>query len=148
MKNGMIRQNSGFTLIELMVVVVILGILATVVLPKIMGRPDEAKRVKAKVDISAIETALKLYKLDTGKYPTTEQGLKALVQPPEDEKAAENWRKGGYIEKGKVPKDPWGGEYIYLSPGIEHEYDIISYGADGVPGGTDENADISNWEIE
>ena len=148
MKSGRLKHNSGFTLIELMVVVVILGILATAVLPKIMGRPDEAKRVKAKVDISAIETALKLYKLDIGKYPTTEQGLKALVHPPEDEKAAQNWRKGGYLEKGKVPKDPWGGEYIYLSPGIQHEYDIISYGADGVPGGTDENADISNWEIE
>lgn len=148
MKNNSVKNNSGFTLIELMVVVVILGILATVVLPKIMGRPDEAKQVKAKVDISALETALKLYKLDMGDYPTTEQGLEALVKPPENQQDQENWEKGGYIEKGKVPKDPWGGEYIYLSPGMEHEYDIISYGADGVPGGSGKNRDILNWDIE
>ncbi len=137
----------GFTLIELMVVIVILGILAGLIVPRIMSRPGEAKQMKAKIQIESIETALKLYKLDNGKYPTTEQGLQALVEPPQSG-GAKNWKKGGYLEKGKVPKDPWGNDFIYLCPGIHGEYDIVSYGADGIPGGEDENKDINSWELE
>lgn len=138
----------GFTLIELMVVIVILGILAGLIVPRIMSRPGEAKQTKARIQIEALETALKLYKLDTGSYPTTDQGLQALVQPPETGAGVSNWKKGGYLEKGRVPDDPWGYEFVYLSPGIHGEYDIISYGADGVPEGEEENRDITNWDLE
>jgi len=138
----------GFTLIELMVVIVILGILAGLIIPRIMGRPEEAKRLKANLQIESLETALKLYKLDNGMYPDTEQGLQALVEEPEAGTLPKNWRKGGYLEKGRVPKDPWGNEFVYLSPGVHGEYDIISYGADGVSGGDEKNKDINNWEIE
>ncbi len=143
-----VGQDGGFTLIELMVVIVILGILALYVAPKIMGRPDEARQVKAKMDISAIETALKLYKLDNGVYPTTEQGLQALVQRPDSSPVPRNWRKGGYLEKGKVPKDPWGNPYVYLSPGVSSDYDIICYGADGLPGGEGADRDITSRDTE
>ena len=143
-----LRGNSGFSLIELMVVVIILGILAMYIGPKLMGRTEQAKEVQTRVQIEGLETALKLYKLDNGVYPTTEQGLQALVERPDAENVLQNWRKGGYLEKGKVPKDPWGNEFIYLSPGIQGDYDITSYGADGVPGGEDENKDINSWEIE
>ena len=139
--------TKGFTLIELMVVIVILGVLAALIVPRIMDRPEEAKRLKAKIQIESIETALKLYKLDNGIYPDTEQGLEALVQPPDSGNVPKNWRKGGYLEKGKVPKDPWGHDYVYMSPGVENEYDIISYGADGEPGGEGDNADIVNWNM-
>lgn len=138
----------GFTLIELMVVIVILGILAGLIVPRIMSRPGEAKQMKAKIQIQSLETALKLYKLDNGAYPTTEQGLQALVEPPQAGDIPKNWKKGGYLEKGRVPKDPWGNEFIYLSPGVNGDYDIISYGADGVPDGEDENKDISSWDLE
>lgn len=138
----------GFTLIELMVVIIILGILAGLIIPRIMGRPEEAKQLKAKMTIESLETALKLYKLDNGMYPDTEQGLQALIEQPEAGTPPKNWRKGGYLEKGKVPKDPWGNEFIYLSPGAHGDYDIISYGADGVQGGEDKNKDINSWEIE
>jgi general secretion pathway protein G len=138
----------GFTLIELMVVIVILSILAVWVAPKIMGRPEQAKQVKAKVDIQGLETALKLFKLDNGAYPTTEQGLEALVSAPDSGKLAKNWREGGYLEKGKVPKDPWGNDFVYLSPGTHGDYDIISYGSDGEPGGEGDNKDINSWETE
>ena len=143
-----LRGNSGFSLIELMVVVIILGILAMYIGPKLMGRTEQAKEVQTRVQIEGLETALKLYKLDNGVYPTTEQGLQALVERPDAENVLQNWRRGGYLEKGKVPKDPWGNEFIYLSPGIQGDYDITSYGADGVPGGEDENKDINSWEIE
>ena len=143
-----VKNNNGFTLIELMVVVVILGILAGMIVPKLMGRTDEAKQVKARTDIVAMETGLKLYRLDNGNYPTTEQGLLALVERPESEPIPTKWPTGGYLEKGKVPKDPWGREYLYLSPGMNGEYDIISYGADGAPGGADKDLDINSWEIE
>ena len=147
-KNAKFRKisNSGFTLIELMVVIVILGILAGLIVPRIMNRPGEAKQAKARIQIESIETALKLYKLDNGSYPTTEQGLQALVQPSGAN--AKKFKKGGYLEKGKVPKDPWQNDYVYLSPGIHGDYDIISYGADGVPEGEGENKDIKSWEIE
>jgi len=142
------HNNRGFTLIELMVVIIILGILAMWVAPKIMGRPEQAKQVKAQLDIQNLETALKLYKLDNGSYPSTEQGLLALVEKPETGNVPKKWKNGGYLEKNRVPKDPWGNEFVYLSPGLQGDFDIISYGADGVPGGEEENKDINNWEIE
>ncbi len=142
------RNEKGFTLIELMVVIVILGILAGLIVPRIMGRPEEARQAKARIQIESIETALKLYKLDNGSYPTTEQGLQALVEPPEVGELAESWREGGYLEKGKIPKDPWGEEYVYLSPGTQGDFDLMSYGADGEPGGEGKNKDITNWDIE
>lgn len=138
-------EQSGFTLIELMVVIVILGILAGLIVPRIMNRPEEAKQLKAKMQIESIGTALKLYKLDIGSYPTTEQGLQALVSAPETT-GTSKWRKGGYLDKGKVPKDPWDHDFIYLSPGANGDYDLISYGADGVSGGDDKNKDITSWE--
>ena len=138
----------GFTLIELMVVIVILGILAGLIIPRIMGRPEEAKRLKANLQIESLETAIKLYKLDNGMYPDTEQGLQALVEQPETGTIPKKWRKKGYLDKGRLPKDPWGNEFIYLSPGAHGEYDIISYGSDGVPDGEDKNKDINSWEIE
>jgi len=145
-----IRGNHrGFTLIELMVVVIILGILALYIGPKIMGEPEKAKRVKAKMDIATLETALKMYKLDNGVYPSTEQGLQSLVEMPETGVVPKNWRKGGYIEKNRVPKDPWGNEFVFISPGAHGDFDLISYGLDGVPGGEDEGGlDINNWEVE
>ncbi len=143
-----ILRNHGFTLIELMVVIVILGILAGLIVPRITGRPEEAKRLKSKMQIESIETALKLYKLDNGQYPTTEQSLSALVQMPETPPIPKNWRKGGYLDKGKIPKDPWGNDFKYLSPGVNGDYDIMSYGADGVAGGEDNNQDINSWDLE
>jgi len=141
-------DNSGFTFIELMVVIVILGILATVITVNFMSAPGEAKQKKAMMDIATLEAALKLYKLDNGVYPTTEQGLEALVQQPETGSGAKKWRKGGYLEKRKVPNDPWGNPYVYLCPGVNGDYDIISYGLDGTSGGEDESKDINNWEME
>ena len=141
-------SSVGFTLIELMVVIVILGILAGLIIPRIMGRPEEARQMKAKVQMESIETALRLYKLDNGDYPTTEQGLQALVEPPTVGELPKAWRKGGYLEKGKVPKDPWENDYVYLCPGLHGDYDLISHGADGQPGGEDKNADINSWELE
>ena len=135
-------KQSGFTLIEIMVVVVILAILASVVVPKIMGRPDEARIAKAKQDIRAVESALGLYKLDNFVYPTTDQGLEALVTKPSGSPEPKNYKKGGYV-KG-VPKDPWGNEYKYLSPGTHGEIDIFSLGPDQQPS----DDDIGNWNIE
>lgn len=143
-----VKSTHGFTLIELMVVIVILGILVSFIAPRLMGRPDEAKQVKARVQMESLETAIKLYKLDNGIYPTTEQGLQALVEQPQTGTVPKKWRKGGYLEKGKVPKDPWGNEFVYLSPGAHGDYDIIAYGADGVPGGEEFNKDINSWEID
>ena len=148
MKKDGFGHSRGFTFIELMVVMVILGILATLVVPRIMGRPEEARRLKAKVQIESIETALKLYKLDNGYYPTTEQGLEALVEAPAVGRLPISWREGGYLEKGKVPKDPWKNEYIYLCPGVQGDYDLSSYGPDGEPGGEGKDADINSWELE
>lgn len=148
MMRSIFFHERGFTLIELMVVIVILGILAGLIVPRIMGRPEEARRMKARIQMESIETALKLYKLDNGKYPTTDQGLQALVEPTEVGDLARQWRDGGYLEKGKVPKDPWRNEYVYLSPGVNGDFDLISYGADGQPGGEAENADVNSWELE
>ncbi len=140
--------EKGFTLIELLVVLIIIGILAGYIGPKIMGRPEEARRTKAALQIQAIETALKLYRLDNGFYPTTEQGLQALVEAPGSGKLAPKWREGGYLEKKKVPKDPWENDFAYLQPGAHGDFDLYSYGPDGEPGGESENADINNWELE
>ncbi|MFZ4437458.1 MAG: type II secretion system major pseudopilin GspG [Syntrophales bacterium] len=142
------RNEKGFTLIELMVVIVILGILAGLIVPRIMGRPDEARRAKARIQIESIETALKLYKLDNGNYPTTEQGLQALVETPATGTPLKNWRQGGYLEKGKVPKDPWDNDFIYLSPGANRDFDLTSRGADGEPGGEGKNKDVNSWESD
>lgn len=141
-------KDNGFTLIELMVVIVILGILAAVIAPRIIGRTDEAKVTETKVQIKNLETAIKMYKLDNGQYPTTEQGLNALVERPAIGVIPKNWREGGYLEKRKVPLDPWGNQYIYISPGLHGDYDIFSYGADGVNGGERFDADIGNWDVE
>ena len=140
--------HHGFTLIEIMVVIVILGILAGLIIPRIMGRPEEARRMKAVIQMEGLETSLRLYKLDNGTYPSTEQGLQALVEAPTAGELPRSWREGGYLEKGKVPKDPWGNEYVYLSPGLHGDYDLISYGPDGEPGGEGKNEDINSWELE
>ena len=137
------RKQQGFTLIEIMVVIVILGVLAALVVPKIMDRPNEARAVAAKHDISAIIQALKLYKLDSGSYPTTDQGLKALTQKPSTPPVPNNWKSGGYLER--LPQDPWGRDYQYLSPGLHGEVDVFSYGADGAAGGEGADADIGSW---
>lgn len=137
-------KQAGFSLIELVVVIVILGILASLVAPQIMGNVDKALTQQAKTDMKSIETALKLYKLDNFSYPSTEQGLQALVEkstiPPEPR----NFKKGGYLDR--LPKDPWGRDYTYLSPGDHGEFDIFTLGRDGVPGGEDQDADIGNWQ--
>jgi general secretion pathway protein G len=140
--------NQGFTLIEIMVVIVILGVLAALIAPKFIGQEEKAKRIQTKVQIKSLETALQLYRLDNGKYPTTEQGLQALVEAPAAGELAKSWREGGYLEKGKVPKDPWRNDYIYLSPGTHGDFDLISYGPDGIAGGEGKNEDINNWDLE
>jgi len=144
----LLNDTRGFTLIEIMVVMVILGILAGLIVPRIMDRPEEARRTKAAIQIQSIEQALKLYKLDNGLYPTTEQGLQALVEPPSVGRLAKKWRQDGYLEKGKVPKDPWGYDFVYIAPGLHGDFDLMSYGPDGEPGGEGNDADINNWEIE
>jgi general secretion pathway protein G len=135
----------GFTLLEVMVVVAILGILAALVVPSIISRPDEARIIAAKQDIASLMQALKLYRLDNQRYPTTEQGLQALVARPATNPAPANWKAGGYVER--LPKDPWGNPYQYLNPGVRGEIDVFSLGADGAPGGEGNNADIGSWNL-
>ncbi|HEV2611151.1 MAG TPA: type II secretion system major pseudopilin GspG [Noviherbaspirillum sp.] len=137
--------NRGFTLIEIMVVVVIMGILAALVVPKLMGRTDDARITAARQDIATLMQALKLYKLDNQRYPSTEQGLQALVTKPSGGPPANGWKAGGYIDK--LPKDPWGGQYQYLSPGIKGEVDVFSFGADGQAGGAGNDADVGSWDL-
>jgi len=137
-------RDAGFTLIEIMVVIAIIGILATLIVPKIMGRPDEARVTAAKQDVGTIVQALKLYRLDIGRYPTTDQGLKALVEKPSAEPVPQNWKVGGYLES--LPKDPWGNPYQYSNPGTNSEIDVYSFGADGKLGGTGLDTDIGNWQ--
>lgn len=135
---------AGFTLIELMVVIVILGILATIIMPKILDRPEQARRMKAKVQIRNFQSALALFKTDTGRFPTTSEGLEALVDNP----GLRGWKQGGYIEGGKVPLDPWSNPYIYICPGMHvDDYDLESYGKDGEDGGIGDGADIESWSL-
>jgi general secretion pathway protein G len=144
MKNKMQRLcKAGFTLIELMIVIVILGLLATVIMPRILGRPEQARRMKAKVDIRNIESALALFKTDTGRFPTTSEGLDVLVSDP----GIKGYNADAYLDK--VPLDPWGNRYIYISPGMHHkDYDLESFGKDGEDGGTEDNADIESWNLD
>ena len=139
-------SRAGFTLIEIMVVVMIISLLAGIVGYTVVGRIDDAKMSAAKNQIANFEGALKMYRLDNGDYPDTQQGLKALVEKPSAGKIPARWRK--YLEKDRVPKDPWGNEYVYVCPGSHGEYDIMSYGGDGEPGGEGKNKDISSWESE
>ncbi len=139
------RKAGGFTLLEVMVVVVILGILAALVVPRIISRPDEARVIAAKQDIASLMQALKLYRLDNQRYPTTEQGLQALVSRPSTVPLPQNWKAGGYIER--LPGDPWGNPYQFLNPGLHGEIDVFSFGADGAPGGEGNDADVGSWNL-
>lgn len=143
-----LRDNRGFTLIEIMVVIVILALLAALVGPKIMGRSDDAKVADAKVQIRNIETALKLYKLDNGGYPTTDQGLSSLVAKPTVGQIPNNYKAEGYLESKNVPQDPWKNDFIYLSPGEHGDYELCSLGADVAKGGEGKNADICNYDMK
>ena len=143
-----LNNKRGFTLIEIMVVIVILALLAALVGPKILGRTDDAKIQTTKTQIRNIESALKLYKLDNGVYPTTEQGLNSLVAKPSVGVIPKNYKEGGYLESKQMPKDGWGNDYIYVSPGEHGDYDLYSFGADGVKGGEGKNADISSWDMK
>ncbi|NKB76379.1 MAG: type II secretion system protein GspG [Gammaproteobacteria bacterium] len=138
------NEQKGFTLIEIMVVVVIIGILSTLILPRVLGRQEQAFVTKATSDIQSLTNALKLYKLDNYKYPTTDIGLEALVTDPGSE--AQSWKEGGYIDR--LPKDPWGGDYQYLSPGEHGAFDLWSLGSDGVLGGLGSDEDITNWKAD
>lgn len=141
--SGPVNNQHGFTLIEIMVVVVILSILAAIVVPKIMDRPDQARIVKAQHDIRVLENALKLYKLDNHFYPSTDQGLEALISRPGDDPEPKKWKDGGYIDR--LPPDPWENPYLYMNPGIHGAIDIFSLGADGQPGGEGIDTDLGNW---
>ena len=145
-KNGTrwLRGRSGFTLIEIMVVIVILGLLAALVVPKLIGRTEEAKKTQARIQIKNIEQALGLFKLDNGFYPATDQGIEALIKIPDAGRTPKNYRKGGYLDR--LPKDPWGNPYVYVSPGAHGDYDISSYGADAAQGGEGEDADVNSWD--
>lgn len=137
-------RNQGFTLIEIMVVILIIGVLAALVVPKVMSRPDEARITAAKADIATISQALNLYKLDNGRYPSTEQGLAALVKKPSLPPVPSNWKSEGYLDR--LPKDPWGSPYQYLQPGIHGAIDVFSLGADRAAGGENSDADIGSWQ--
>ncbi len=139
------KLQAGFTLIEIMVVVVILGILAALVVPQIMSRPDQAKVTVAKSDIKAVSAALDMYKLDNYAYPSTQQGLEALVEKPSGNPPAKNWSRDGYLKR--LPVDPWGNVYQYLAPGTRGAFDLYSLGADGKQGGSELDADIGNWDL-
>jgi len=143
------KNQKGFTLIEIMVVIIILGMLAGLVLPRIMGQEEKAKIAVAKTQMKSLEGALSDFKLDNGFYPATDQGLEALIKKPETGRIPNKWREGGYLSPARIPKDPWGHDYVYIAPGSENrEYEIISYGADNEAGGEGNNADIYNWKIE
>jgi general secretion pathway protein G len=137
-------RSRGFTLIEVLIVVLILGVLAAVVVPRVLDRPNEARITAAQSDIRTLAQALKLYKLDNGHFPSTDQGLRALVERPAGSPIANNWKAGGYIER--LPKDPWGSDYQYIFPGVKGEFDLYSLGADRAPGGEVSGADIGNWQ--
>jgi general secretion pathway protein G len=142
------KNHKGFTLLEIIVVVFILSLLAAIVAPKIIGRTDDARIAEAKVQIKNFETALKLFKLDNGFYPGTEQGLASLIEKPASGQIPQKYREGGYLEQKKIPPDPWGNPYLYISPGVYGDFDIVSYGADGKEGGEGKDADIKSWDIQ
>lgn len=142
---GRNRAQAGFSLLELMVVVVIISILALVIVPRVIDRPDQARIARVQSDLAVLENALQLYKLDNFRYPTTEQGLSALVTKPDRDPVPANWAAGGYIDR--LPQDPWGGAYQYLSPGVHGQFDVFTYGADGVTGGEGLDADIGSWSF-
>jgi general secretion pathway protein G len=144
-RDGAQARHTGFTLLEIMVVVVIIGILAALVVPKIISRPDEARVIAAKQDIATLLQSLKLYRLDNQRYPTTEQGLQALVTKPTSLPLPRNWKSGGYLER--LPKDPWGNPYQYLNPGLHGEIDVFRFAADAAPGGEGNDADIGSWNL-
>lgn len=143
---GRLRRDAGLTLIELMVVVVILALLAVVIVPRVIDRPDQARAARAQADIAAISSALNLYRLDNGAYPTTAQGLSALAERPTVPPIPQNWASGGYL--ARVPQDPWGQPYLYLTPGVHGAFDLVSHGADRRQGGTGADADITSWQGE
>ena len=146
-RRALSSRTQAFTLLELMVVVVILGILAAFIVPRISKRPEDARVTKAKIEISNLEQALELYYLDNGMYPSTEQGLVALIEKPQVGDIPQNWQEGGYLVKGKLSADPWGSPYGYISPGFNNsDYDLYSLGKDGQDGGEGYDADITNWE--
>lgn len=140
-------DSRGFTLLEILVVVFILSLLAAIVAPRIIGRTDDARITEAKVQIRNFETALKLFRMDSGFYPDTQQGLESLITKPAAGRVPQNYREGGYLEQKKIPLDPWGNPYVYVSPGLQGDYDILSYGADGKEGGSGKDADIKSWEL-
>ena len=140
-------DKRGFTLLEIIVVVFILSLLAAIVAPRIIGRTDDARIAEGKVQIKNFETALKLFKLDNAFYPSTEQGLDALIEKPTTGKIPQKYREGGYLEQKKIPLDPWDNPYVYISPGMYGDYDLFSYGADGKEGGEGTDEDIKNWEM-
>ena len=142
------RREGGFTLLEIIVVVFILSLLAAIVAPRIIGRTDDARIEATKVQIKNLETALKLFKMDSGFYPDTQQGLEALVEKPASGRMPQNYKEEGYLEQRKIPLDPWGNPYVYVSPGLNGDYDILSYGADGKEGGESKNADIKSWDMK
>ena len=144
-KEFRLKSARGFTLIEIMIVIVIIGILGAFIVPKVMGRPDEARIIAAKQDLASISQALKLYRLDNMRYPTTEQGLQALVKKPLIAPEPRNWKGNGYLER--LPNDPWKHPYQYLQPGLRGDFDVMSLGADGAAGGEGNDADIGSWEL-
>jgi general secretion pathway protein G len=143
-----IRCSAGFTLIEVMVVIIILGLLAAIVMPRLVGQTDKARYEQAKIQMRILEDALKRYKLENGHFPTTSQGLQALVQKPSSPPVPRDWPEGGYLDKPEVPADPWGNEFIYVSPG-QHgpDYDLMSLGADGIEGGEGYDKDVQSWSL-
>jgi len=145
--SSIFHSQRGFTLIEIMVVLFILAILTAIIAPRLIGRTDDARVAQAKIQIRNFETAIKLFKMDNGFYPSTEQGLEALISKPATGRIPQNYKEGGYLEQRKVSPDPWGNPYVYISPGTQGEYDIVSYGADGAPGGEGYDADITNWNL-
>ena len=140
------EHQRGFTLIEVMIVVVILGILASIVVPRVMERPDEARLVKVETDLRAVSSALELYRLDNFQYPSTEQGLDALISKPAGEPVPKHWKSGGYLDR--LPTDPWGNPYQYINPGLQGTFDLYSFGADGRAAGEGINADVGNWALK
>ena len=142
------KDRAGFTLIELLVVVAIMAALAAIVVPKVIGQQDRALVAKAKQDIRAIQTAMEMYRLDNFDYPSTEQGIRALIQRPTGQPEPRNWQEGGYLPGNEVPRDPWGQPYQYLKPGVHGEIDIFTLGRDGRPGGEGPDADIGNWDLD